>query len=94
MQIFWNYKKKFINSNAINVWVVNSLIKKKHFGLIPSFSNIYIVVLSVHVALQATYRSKFLVDLLVLISVSTLRCSTHGKVGEKLIRTSLGSGVV
>ena len=47
-----------------------------------------------HVTLRATYRWKFLMDLLVRISVSTLRCSTHWRVGEELIRTSLGSGWV
>ena len=52
------------------------------------------VVLYVHVALRATYRSKFLVDMLVQISLSTLRCSTYREVGEKVIRTSLGFGWV
>ena len=44
--------------------------------------------------LRTTYGSNFLVDLLVRISVSTLHCSTHGKVGENLIWTSLGVGLV
>ena len=52
------------------------------------------MVLYVHVALRATYRSKFLVDLLVQISVSMLHCLSHQKVREKLIQTSLGSGWV